>query len=184
MPRKPVENVVKGLAFEGKSAGFKWGKRQLVFSEPASVATTFHNDLPGSYRVKLELEVNGSYTPDPGRARVVFKVDGKEVMNQEFGYYDEKGFTFESTHRWNPADHTFSIELEPTVPSGKKETIIDLFVKNVTVEGPLEKNQWVKTENYDRFFPRAVPKGRKERRAYATEILTAFAEKAYRRPLD
>ncbi len=91
--------------------GFKWGKRQLVFSEPASVATTFHNDLPGSYRVKLELEVNGSYTPDPGRARVVFKVDGKEVLNQEFGYYDEKVFTFDSTHRWNPADHTFSIEL-------------------------------------------------------------------------
>ena len=184
VPRKPIEQVVKGMAFEGKNAGFKWGDRQLVFSEPASVAAPFHNDLPGSFRVKLELEVNGSYTPDPGRARVVFKIDGQEVLNQEFGYYDEKVFTFDSTHRWNPGDHTFSIELEPTAPSaGKKETIIDLFVNKVTVEGPLEKNQWVKTENYERYFPRAIPKGRKERRAYATEILTTFAEKAYRRPL-
>jgi Protein of unknown function (DUF1592)/Protein of unknown function (DUF1588)/Protein of unknown function (DUF1587)/Protein of unknown function (DUF1585)/Protein of unknown function (DUF1595) len=183
VPRKPAEQLVQGLAFEGQNASLKWSKRRLVFSEPANVAATFHNDSPGSYRVKLELEVNGSYTPDPGRARVVFKVDGKEVMNQEFGYYDEKVFTFDSTHRWNPADHTFSIELEPTAPAGKKETIIDLFVNKVTIEGPLEKDQWVKSENYERFFPRAVPKARKERRAYATEILTAFAEKAYRRPL-
>ncbi len=183
VPRKPAEQLVQGLAFDGQNASLKWSKRRLVFNEPANVATTFHNDSPGSYRVKLELEVNGSYTPDPGRARVVFKVDGKEVMNQEFGYYDEKVFTFDSTHRWNPADHTFSIELEPTAPAGKKETIIDLFVNKVTIEGPLEKDQWVKSENYERFFPRAVPKARKERRAYATEILTAFAEKAYRRPL-
>ena len=61
------------------------------------------------------------------------------------------------------------------MPAAKKETIIDLFVNKVTIEGPLEKNQWVATENYEHFFPRAMPKSRKERRAYATELLTAFA---------
>ncbi len=66
---------------------------------------------------------------------------------------------------------------------GKKDTIIDLFVTKATVIGPLENSQWVKTENYDRFFPRAVPKSTRERRAYAKELLTAFAQKAYRRPL-
>jgi hypothetical protein len=182
-PRKPAEHVVNGMSFEGKGAGFKWGDRQLVFSEPADVSARFRNELPGSYRVKLELEVNGTYTPDPGRARVVFKVDGKEVLKQEFGYYDEKVFTFDSVHRWDPAEHAFSIELDPTVAPGKKETIIDLFVNKVTVEGPLEKNHWVNTRNYETYFPRAVPRSRKDRRAYATEILTAFAARAYRRPL-
>lgn len=181
--RKPAEKVMPGLAFEGTNAQFKWGRRQLMFSEPANISAIHRNELPGSYRVKLDLEVNGSYFPDPGRARVVFKVDGKEFLNQEFGYYDEKGFSFESTHQWSPAEHTFSIELQPTVPAGKKETIIDLFVQKVTIEGPLEEKQWVDTEGYERYFPRAVPKGKKERRAYAQEILTAFAEKAYRRPL-
>ena len=76
-----------------------------------------------------------------------------------------------------------SIELQPTVPEEKKETIIDLFINKMTIEGPLEKSQWVKTENYERYFPRAVPDGAKQRRAYATELLTAFAQKAYRRPL-
>jgi hypothetical protein len=187
-PRKPAEALVSGMSFDGKNARTKWDRRQLVFNEPADVSTTYRNALPGSYRVKLDLEVNGSYTPDPGRARVIFKVDGKEVANQEFGYFDEKAFTFESTHQWKPAEHRFSIEVQPVKPEAKKETIIDLFVMKMAIEGPLEKDQWVATRDYEKFFPRPVPpknskQGRKERRAYAAEILGAFAEKAYRRPL-
>jgi len=184
VPRKPAQHVVPGVDFNGTNARSKWERRQLIFSEPANVAANYRNELPGTYHVTLELEVNGSYTPDPGRARVISRVDGKEFLDKEFGYYDEKVFTFETTQKWAPGEHTFSVELDPTAPGGgDKKTIIDLFVKNVTVEGPLEKEQWVATKNYDSFFPRAIPKGRKEQRAYATELLTAFAEKAYRRPL-
>jgi len=181
--RKPAEQVVQGMAFQGTNAGVKWGKRQLVFNEPASVAATLKSAIPGTYKVKLELEVNGTYVPDPGRARVIFKVDGKEVHSQDYGYYDEKVFTLESTHKWAASDHQFTIELQPLVPNEKKETIIDLFVNKVTVEGPLEKSQWVAAPNYNKFFPRPVPKSAKARRAYASELLTAFAQKAYRRPL-
>ena len=183
-PRKPALNIVPGVNFNGTNARSKWERRQLLFSEPANVAAKYRNELPGTYRVTLELEVNGSYTPDPGRARVISRVDGKEFLNREFGYFDEKIFTFETTQKWTPGEHTLSVELEPTAPGGgDKKTIIDLFVKNVAVEGPLEKEHWVATKNYDQFFPGAIPKGRKEQRAYATELLTAFAEKAYRRPL-
>jgi mono/diheme cytochrome c family protein len=183
-PRKPVEQVVKGMSFEGTGAGFKWGKRQLLFSEPANVGASFKTGIAGTYRVKLDMEVNGSYFPDPGKARIIFRIDGKEILNQEFAYHDEKAYVFESSHKWQPSDHQLTIELQPTVPPAKKETIIDLFVHKVTVEGPLEKTHWVKTENYDRYFPRPVPDGAKQRRAYANELLTAFAQKAYRRPLE
>jgi len=183
-PRKPIEQVVKGMSFEGKGAGLKWGKRQLVFSEPANVGASFKTGMAGTYRVKLDLEVNGAYTPDPGKARIIFKIDGKEFLNQEFAYHDEKAYEFESSHKWQPSEHQLTIELQPTVPPEKKETIIDLFVHKVTIEGPLEKTHWVKTENYDRYFPRPVPDGARQRRAYATELLTAFAQKAYRRPLS
>ncbi len=181
--RKPAQHFVPGSDFNGTNARNKWGHRQLMFNEPGDIAAKFRNVLPGTYRVTLELEVNGSYFPDPGRAKVVSKVDGEEFLDQEFGYYDEKRFSFETTQNWSPGEHTFSIELTPTVPEGKKETIIDLFVRGVTVEGPLETEHWVATENYEQFFPRPVPKGRKARHAYAKELLTAFAEKAYRRPL-
>jgi hypothetical protein len=186
--RQPAEDVVKGLAFHGSHARDKWGKRDLLFSEPASVTATYRNDKPGTYRVKLELEVNGTYVPDPGRARLVFKVDGKEVLSQDFGYYDVKVFTFESTHSWSPAGHALTLELKPLVPAASKETITDLFVNQVTIEGPLEKDQWVASPGYEKFFPRPVPQGdsrsaRQQRRAYAAQLLQAFAAKAYRRPL-
>jgi hypothetical protein len=183
-PREPARQVVNGMAFEGTHARAKWDKRQLLFSEGANLMTTARSQTAGTYRVKLDLEVNGTYEPDPGRARVVFKVDGKEVLNQEFAYFDEKVFTFESTHRWNPSEHLFSLELQPTVAPGKKETIIDLFVRQMVIEGPLETTQWVPTRDYAKFFPRAVPKSRAERRVYAKEILTAFADRAFRRPLN
>jgi hypothetical protein len=181
-PSKPAEQIIKGLAFEGTNAKLKWGKRQLTFNDPANVAASFKTSIAGTYRVKLDLEVNGAYTPDPGKARLIVKVDGKEIHNQELAYHDEKAFVVETGYKWQPSDHTVSIELQPTVPETKKETIIDLFINKMTIEGPLEKSQWVKTENYERYFPRAVPEGVKQRRAYATELLTAFAQKAYRRP--
>lgn len=182
--RKPAEKVVPGIELVGHNARFKGGKRQLVFSEPAKLTASFRNELAGNYRVKLDLEVNGSYYPDPGKARMVFKVDGKEVANQELSYHDEKMFAFEAPFTWNPSDHTMTLELAPTVPAAKKETIIDLFVHLVTIEGPLDRAHHVKTPGYDRFFPREVPKGRAERRAYAAEILGSFAARAYRRPLN
>jgi mono/diheme cytochrome c family protein len=182
--RKPTETLVRGDSFAGQNARSKWGKRQLIFSEPANIAASYKNDLPGSYRVKFDLQVNGSYYPDTGKARVILKVDGKEIANQELAYHDEKDFTFQSTHKWQPSEHTFSIELQPTAAETKKETIVDLFVTGVTVEGPLEKSTWVSTENYEKYFPREVPKGKAERHAYAAELLGAFASKAYRRPLD
>ncbi len=94
--RKPAEREVAGNEFAGQNARSKWGKRQLVFSEPASVAASFKNDLPGSYS---EVPAAGQrhLHPDPGKTRLVLKVDGKEVTNQELEYHDEEDFEFEST---------------------------------------------------------------------------------------
>jgi hypothetical protein len=119
-----------------------------------------------------------------GRARFVFRVDGQEMVNQEFGlnYYDEV-FTFETTRRWTTAEHVFSVEVQPTA-SWKSDLLSDRFVNTVTIEGPLEKKNWVATPNYRQFCPRDVPKGSRQRREYAAELLSAFAAKAYRRPLS
>ncbi len=70
--RQPAEKIVAGKSFDGSNARIKWDRRQLVFNEPANASANVRSDLPGSYRVKLDLKVNGSYVPDPGRARVIF----------------------------------------------------------------------------------------------------------------
>ena len=181
-PRKPAQQAINGLEFEGTNAKMKWGRRRVSFNEPANVSTSFKTNLAGTYRVKLDLEINGAYTPDPGKARVIVRIDGRQIHDQELAYHDEKAFVVESSDKWQPSDHTVSIELSPTVPEEKQATIIDLFINKLTVEGPLEKTQWVKTENYGRYFPRPVPDGARQQRVYAAELLNTFAEKAYRRP--
>jgi hypothetical protein len=154
------EGVVDGLAFDGTNARTKWGKRQLVFDEPAGVSATYKNEKPGSYRVKLEFEVNGTYTPDPGRRQHRLQGGRQAGPDQDFGYFDEKVFTFDSTHKWAPGEHAFTLELKPLVPAGKKETVIDLFVRKVTIEGPLEKDHG-SPPGLREVLPARVPKSRR-----------------------
>jgi len=55
----------------------------------------------------------------------------------------------------------------------------------VQMEGPLDPKDWLPPPNYGRFFPRPeAPAEPAARRAYAREVLAAFATKAYRRPVD
>ena len=118
--------------FEGTGAGVKWGKRQLTFNEAANVATSFKTAIAGTYRVKLELEVNGSYTPDPGKARVVVKVDGNEMLDQEFAYYDEKDFTFETTQKWHRGRNTRDDHRAHAHRAGREERNHHRLVRQAT----------------------------------------------------
>ncbi|HEX2862459.1 MAG TPA: DUF1592 domain-containing protein, partial [Lacunisphaera sp.] len=54
----------------------------------------------------------------------------------------------------------------------------------VNVRGPYDPAHWVQPENYTRYFPRPVPAEPVARAAYAREILSEFAFRAYRRPVD
>src|SRR6185503_17282946 len=50
--------------------------------------------------------------------------------------------------------------------------------------GPLEREHWVRPKNYERFFLRPPLDQPAARRAQASEILGAFARRAYRRPVE
>jgi hypothetical protein len=183
VPTKVGEQIVPGSTFTGKDAPRKDGKLRLSYYEPAAVSTSFKVDRAGTYRVAINLDVAGSFEFDPGRCRVSVKIDDREVLNQEFGYFNEKAYSFESVHKWKPAEHRVTLELQPLTPLDKKLNSVELVVSKLLIQGPLEKSKWVKQETYARFFPKPVPAGRAQRRAYAREVLGAFAAKAYRRPL-
>ncbi|HTU66080.1 MAG TPA: DUF1592 domain-containing protein [Steroidobacteraceae bacterium] len=182
-PREPGRQVVWGSTFTGEKAVLKKNRLRLSFADTANAAQKVRVEKAGTYKVTFDVDVRGDFVFNEGRARAVLKVDGQEVRAQEFPYYNEKTFTFDSTHKWQPGEHTFTVELTPTAPGSEKGKPTELIVNKVTAEGPLEKDLWVETKNYSRFFPKAVPKGRAERHAYAREILGNFASLAYRRPV-
>ena len=183
MPREPARQTVWGPSFAGTNAVVRKGRLRLPFTEAANARATTQVGTAGTYKVTFDIDVRGDFVFNPGRARVVLKVDGQETLAQDFGYFNEKTFTFDSNHKWQPGEHSFSVELAPTTAGDAKVKPTDIIINKVIVEGPLEKDLWVETKNYSRFFPKAIPKGRSDRRAYAREVLGNFASRAYRRPV-
>lgn len=184
------ERSIAGGRFRGggqeQRDGFR-NQSMLSFSyyDAASVSNTFDVEHSGSYRLTLELAVKGNFDFDPGKCRAVFKVDDRELLQKQFGWYDNKTFRFDFDEKWQAGEHQMRLQLEPLTPSEKRINSLDLRIVSVTIRGPLEEKHWTRPKNYDRFFTRDdAPKDPAERRKYAGEILRSLATKAFRRPVD
>ena len=149
----------------------------------ARAAFTAHN--PGSYRLTLNLAVRGEFAFDPGRCRLVLKVDDREQWKQEFKWDNGRKFSFQIPQQWESGVRELVLELHPLTKPNERRNSIELQIQSLQIEGPLEPKYWVATKNYARFFPRPEPPSDELQRAkYAREVLAAFARKAFRRPPD
>src|SRR6185436_12800832 len=79
VPRVSVEHPLLGPGARGRA------NDKLPFYEPAKLSRTFTAQHTGSYRLALLLEILGQFVFDPGRCRVILKVDEHEVWHDEFG---------------------------------------------------------------------------------------------------
>lgn len=157
---------------------------QISLYDAAKVARTIKAEKPGTYRVTVNLNVNGAFDFDPGRCNFTFRIDDQERFKQEFVWQDDKKYQFEFEEKWEPGEHRLAFELDPLTPAEKKKTSVEMQVLSVKVEGPLEKEHWGRPKNFDRFFTRDAPSDETQRRDYAREVLKRFATRAFRRPVD
>jgi len=85
---------------------------------------------------------------------------------------------------WPAGAHELSFELQPLTPDEPQTRTLSMQITSVKVSGPMAREHWVQPRNYAKFFPRAVPTEAKARRAYARELVSDFARRAFRRPAD
>ena len=183
VPKVVSETTIAGKESRGKEE--KQGAERLSLYKPATVSSSFSAPQAGSYRFALGLNVRGEFDFDPGRCWVVLRLDGEEIWHEELGWGAAKRHNFDLPQKMEAGKHELTFELWPLVPVAKKVNNLDLQITSVRIEGPTEPEHWVAPKNYHRFFPReAPPEGTPERRAYAREVLAAFAGKAFRRPVD
>jgi len=157
----------------------------LSYYQPATVGASFTAEHDGTYRLAVELSVRGAFEFDPGKCRVLFKVDGRELLNKEFAWEDNKTFPpFNFDEKWEPGAHQMSFELQPLTPAEQKINSLEMRIDSVTIQGPMEEKYWSRPKNYDRFFAKDAPADASGRRQYAREVLAGFAQKAFRRPVD
>ena len=182
-----VGRVIADRTFNGNSFRNADEKRKgdrHSFYDETKLTRGFKVEHPGSYRVALEFDILGQFDFDPGRVKAVFKIDDREVWTEEIGWQNGKKFRHVFDQKWSPGDHRVALELQPLTPVEKKKNSLDFRLLNVRVEGPTEKEHWVRPKNFDLFFTKDVPEGKSARRQYAREILDRFATRAFRRPVD
>src|SRR5262249_25629979 len=95
-----------------------------------------------------------------------------------------KKFNFDIAQQWQPGDHSLVLSLQPLTPADKKQNSLELRMRELVVRGPLDDLRGTRPKNFDRFFWKDPPAGSRERRDYAREVLSRFAPKAYRRPVE
>lgn len=159
--------------------------RKLSFYESAKVAGKIKIDEPAEYRIVVEARLDGYWEFDPGRCEVTCDFNGKRLFQETYEWRDDLDIRHEVTEHFDGGEYPISFELKPLVPVGEKLHDLDYRVDGVRIEGPLDEKAWVLPENYTRFFPDGPPPvGGPERDAYAHRVLSSFATRAFRRPVD
>ncbi|MEO8426328.1 MAG: DUF1592 domain-containing protein [Verrucomicrobiota bacterium] len=160
------------------------GAKGFSYYDPTNVFTIFSADHDGTYRLTMTLAPKGNFNFDPGRCKVVFKVDDREVFAKEFGWDEGKAQPFDFEQKWTKGEHRLTFELQPLTPKEKYVNGIEMRIVSVAVRGPMDQKYWSTPRNYERFFPKPVPARLAARRTYARQLLADFTQKAFRRPVD
>ena len=185
----PPEHALPGSQFRSGTEGATTyaGSRRLSYYSPALVTNTFNAAQAGKYQVNVDLSANEKYVDgkfDYNKCRLIFRVDGKDLLQKEFSWQGGKPYHFSYDQDWTAGDHPLSFEVQPLTTGLEQNRSLTLQINAVTVRGPLNKESSVPPNNYRRFFPKDVPESAADRRAYARELLADFARRAFRRPLD
>ncbi|MDB6052906.1 MAG: hypothetical protein JWN25_429, partial [Verrucomicrobiales bacterium] len=156
----------------------------LNYYETTEATNTFKIDTAGAYKLVLNLTTKGAFDYDPGRCRVTFKLDGKEMFQKEYGWYDTKNFQFTFDQNWEAGEHQMYIKVEGLTSPDQRINALEMRIADTKIQGPMDQKYWTRPKNYERFFPSDAPASVEGKRKYATQILRTFMTKAFRRPVD
>lgn len=181
--RAIAEQRIAGDEFrsDDKSAN---GDRMSYYT-PAKVTHRITAKEAGTYRIVADLFLDGNFEFDPAKCRVTFSVDGETLRETEYGWADKESRRFEVDAKLDKGKHKLAFQLEPLVSEDEKLNSLDYRISSVLIRGPIEKEHQVEDKSYRRFFPDGPPPaGAEDRDAYTRKVLAAFAQRAYRRPVD
>jgi mono/diheme cytochrome c family protein len=190
-PRTPAERPIETKDFE------RTGDWPTNAVKNSTIAFSYYNhsgarksvtvDAAGKYQLLLDLTAAEKFVDnvfDYNKCRLTVREDGRELMNREFIREGGRPFHFEFDLDWKAGAHELTFDVEPVAPHEKQVRNLNLKVNSLTLRGPMDEQRWVRPRNFDRFFGHDAPKGARERRQFARDLLSEFAAKAWRRPVD
>jgi mono/diheme cytochrome c family protein len=181
--RVPAERRLAGRLFDPAGGD---GPLSLSYYKLATATHTHKVEHAGRYQLVVDLTANETFVDgvfDYNKCRLTFKADGKVLHDAEYTRQGGKAYRSQFDVEWSAGFHELTFELTPLTKERQVRSLT-LRVVAVTVRGPLEKEHWVRPANYEKYFPGTVPDDPAKRREYTSALLTNFATKAFRRPVD
>jgi hypothetical protein len=128
--------------------GKKGNNGRLSFYDATTIKNTFKVEKTGTYKVLLELETLGQFDFDPGECHVTLKAGDQEIFAHDFKWESHKLADFEIEQKWDAGEKPLVLEIKPLVEKEKKKNSLDLRLANLRVQGPMEKEYWVRPKNF------------------------------------
>jgi len=159
---------------------------QLSFYEPSSRTAEIEIEAAGNYQLVVRIKprsfssFNGF---DYNECEFTFKADGEILINQIFSYTSGRIHEFVFDRTWDVGTHHFTASVEPLTDLEKVKKL-KMEIEEIIIRGPYSPENSAPPKNYHIYFPGKVPTSRSKLKSYTRQLITNFATKAYRRPVD
>jgi mono/diheme cytochrome c family protein len=183
----PVEEEVPGRKFARKGMAANGDALSLSYYQTNRVTHRLPVSKPGRYQLQVQVTATEKFVDnqfDYNKARLGFQVDGESLVSQELTRENNRVLRYEFDRTWTAGEHELAFSVDPLTPDQKQVRSLAFRIDSVTVRGPMDGKHFVRPKDYAKFFPKDPPKDRKGRRVYARELLSSFAQRAYRRPVE
>ncbi len=180
------ERQRRGFGGRGGPPQAEPGTIELSYYKDAVARAVFEIKDAGDYTLRLNLKAIETYVDnqfDENRCEFTFSLGDERLVQQSFVRQGGKEFIFDFDRSFEPGQYTVTATVKPQSESAQIRNL-RLQIGSVDLIGPKDERYYDKPEGHERFFPGGVPASAEARRAYARELLAAFARRAFRRPVD
>ncbi|MBC8096468.1 MAG: DUF1592 domain-containing protein [Akkermansiaceae bacterium] len=183
---------VQNVPVQGPGQGQGQGRRAegalpLSFYSPATVSNVVTAAKAGQYRLAVNVRLNERFVDDIfdlNHCRFIFRVDGQELLAREFSWNGGKPYRFDLEQNLQAGDHRLEFEIQPLTPNEPQNRSLTVQIQSVIIEGPMAKEHWIRPKEHAEFYTKTIPSDVAGQRAYARELLSNFARRAFRRPIE
>jgi hypothetical protein len=111
-----VAKVIPVTTATGQDFKLTAGKGDSHLLSSLTAATTSHTftvDRAETYRMVIDLQGVGTFDFSPGHCRVIGRLDGKELFQEEVVWHERQPIHYEFTQAWTAGPHEVTFEVVP-----------------------------------------------------------------------
>lgn len=179
-PRLPMQEIPGDRFRLGKATG-----RRMPFAQAGIYEHGYVIKQPGRYRMRVEMRVIGSMEASSHSAKLALRANGAELAREDLSWDNRKAIYVTGEATFKGGANTFGLQIIPGQKPEPGEHPLQLSVRAVYLQGPLDGTKREYPRGYHVIFPDGPPPDdRAGREFYAEKILQRMGTYLFRRPVD